>query len=349
MTGEWGKTVYLLGAGASHGSGHALPVMRGFFGSGESDCRALEKTTRASGLVDFLRWFYPETTPSDYNVEEVLSYLYFADSVTPRWTQRLRKHRADPTFSYETMLRVIRGRLAVPDGTAPCPLHRGLVRVLQPCDTVLTLNYDLVMDSALEAYDKPSDASSSWTRLLLLKYLLDPSFSPMASGDTIYIPSDASRNGFYLKLHGSLDWGRCSNETCWNRCRVQPIPELMREWNELGGDVTCSRCGSRIESCIVPPGARKDGVFERPLSLLWSLALGELWQATRIVVIGVSLAPGDFELRWLLREALRLRNARSSLDICVVNPDSGCHRAFTALLGRKVSLCGSLSDFVASL
>jgi len=70
------------------------------------------------------------------------------------------------------------------------------------------------------------------------------------------------------------------------------------------------------------------------LSFLWHLALRELCDATRVVLIGVSFNPIDADLRWLVRQSMDAHNNPIAIDIVNQNRD---HREHTArLLGSNV-------------
>lgn len=94
------------------------------------------------------------------------------------------------------------------------------------------------------------------------------------------------------------------------------------------------------------------------LELIWSMAYQAMRDARRIVMIGVSVAPSDSRLRWLIREAA----AESKPNLVVVNPDErdrlaalklfGFHTEEQALRSGRYRLhkqfssdmCASLSD-----
>ena len=84
------------------------------------------------------------------------------------------------------------------------------------------------------------------------------------------------------------------------------------------------------------------------MAFLWNLALRQLISADKIVVIGVSFAPSDFELRWLVRQAIALRSS-PGYELHVVNPSKD-HRdeVISAFPGTEKSIneYGSVSDYI---
>jgi hypothetical protein len=313
------KTVVVLGAAASKGSEFSLPTMQGFFGTNTEQIPA--------GLRPFFEWFYPGRSPADYNLEDVLSYLYISHSRVPAWTGTdalLAIGRK--TLDYGLLLDYVADRLEVP--RTPCGRHTSLVQRLQAKDSLLSLNYDLVCDNALRALEWNAAQSDfpTGSRLGTLRSLIGkPGF---AWGEPVALLPRERERGFYLKLHGSLDWLVCPNRRCQNNARfyssgLEPITE-----GQVSG-APCRACGTPLQLFLVPPVATKSIENEGRLAFLWNLALRELVDAIRVIVIGVSFAPSDQELRWLIRQSSALRASRIILHI--VNPSMPRAR-FSAML-----------------
>src|SRR5438067_4426990 len=113
------KTVVVLGAGASKGSDFSLPTMQGFFGANIHQI--------PDRLRSFFAWFYPGRAPADYNLEEVLSYLYISHSRVPAWTGVAAIEAIGlKTLDYDLLLDYVAGRLEVP--RTPCKRHTSLVQ-----------------------------------------------------------------------------------------------------------------------------------------------------------------------------------------------------------------------------
>jgi hypothetical protein len=89
---------------------------------------------------------------------------------------------------------------------------------------------------------------------------------------------------------------------------------VLRTW-------TCDFCGAVLRPYLVPPVLSKAGDVPPPIRLMWRLALRELLAASKTAVVGVSFAPSDFELRWLIRQSAELRRRRPPPELVVVNRD----------------------------
>ena len=332
MTSESPITLVLLGAGASMASDYSLPGMKGFFS--ELDSRPDDKPVDA--LNGFLQWFFTGRSRADWNLEEALSYLFLAHERLPKLTGHERPRYAKEAVSYRTLLRYVRTRLEPSDRLADgCSIHGQLLQCLGPLDSIITLNYDLVMDEALRVAGRREQGMESmrlmtWDRTIdgsLGLELDDVYFAPHVNlsssvrshGERMASDSWLGRTGTYLKLHGSLDCLRCINPTCANRQRLSRAdPETYRHML-TGADVNCRRCGMLLEPAIIPPLTGKS-LVEGPYMAVWNQAFTELFEADRVVVIGVSFSAADTELRWLIRQTMELRDDLP--EVVVVNPDS---------------------------
>lgn len=321
MTNIPGKTVLFLGAGASFASEFQLPVMAGFFGPHREDF---------TDLFNFLEWFYPDKNPSQYNLEDVLAFLAISRNRMAIWDM---PPNAKPLVNYDTMylkvLQYIHRRLEIPkDGV--CQLHKQLFSMLKPEDSVLTLNYDLVADHVLfDLAPKKHDRPEENTRIgkvpgLLSEQNLWGGFQPPS-----LMPRE-KKQGFYLKLHGSLDWLRCPTLGCRNHINIfcRGLSRLS-DGQFLGQP--CRFCGVALEAMIVPPVTSKRLEDRGRIAFLWNLALRELRDASSIVFIGISLAPADFELRWLIREAVSFKS-KTRAQIQVINPNKPHRKAILSTI-----------------
>jgi hypothetical protein len=144
-------------------------------------------------------------------------------------------------------------------------------------DTVITFNYDLVLDHALMRADIP------------ICYHLPP--------QCLLAPETDHETGFsLLKLHGSSNWGICSS--CKNHIsvsfdKVTSSPRMFR-------NMQCRRCQERaFQPMLVPPSWDKTE-YQNLLQPIWRQAVLELQKATRICVIGYSLPESDAYFKYLL-------------------------------------------------
>jgi NAD-dependent SIR2 family protein deacetylase len=149
-----------------------------------------------------------------------------------------------------------------------------------------------------------------------------------------------------LKLHGSLNWGKCPG------CN-EVIPLTLKEYFQkhrwriintytktvrlsIGSNISSFKhCGSqnfKPEPVIVPPTWNKTE-YHSSLSKVWSQAAKELSLAENIIVIGYSLPPTDPFFRYLF--ALGTVGERPLKRFWVFDPDDSgqVEMRFKSLLG----------------
>lgn len=146
-------------------------------------------------------------------------------------------------------------------------------RFLQRLDrdpiTLISLNYDTLLDSAIRRFGMRPD------------YGLDFLYHPAGPEEVRFVK--------LFKLHGSMNWGYCPS--CLTTVYTQ---ERRIEPRQL-----CPNCERELDSLIVPPSPLK--IPPSPfLSALWKKAEWELSQAREIVFIGYSLSDADANIRYLL-------------------------------------------------
>jgi len=155
--------------------------------------------------------------------------------------------------------------------------------------SVLTFNYDLGPDVALYCHGVRVDYA---------------------------LPQDDDRGTFkLLKLHGSLNWGKCSNESCglivpWhlnrffqNRSYDEWGDETRRGILDIASKLAehkhakCDR-NLTLEPVIVPPTWNKTE-YHGALRGVWAQAGKELSEGENIIVIGYSHPVSDSFFRYL--------------------------------------------------
>jgi hypothetical protein len=298
--------------------------MQGFFSVG---------LTELPDLEEFLQSFYPKMSRDRYNLEEVLAFLDISRARRSVWAYLPPDADAPETGElFQQLMAYVRRRLAIPRNVV-CELHRNLIATLAPRDSIVTVNYDLVVDQALAPLERPNvpPPHNLQSRLGKLSGLLG---ELRYQGEALpaLMPIE-QEHGFYLKLHGSLDWLFCPTPGCQNNVRFYPAAvSRFAEGQEEGRP--CRLCGTALNTYLIPPVATKRLDDRGRMALLWNLALREIAGAARLVVVGLSFAPGDFELRWLLREALLVRRSRQ-IDLHIVNPSLDDYQRATDVVPRR--------------
>jgi hypothetical protein len=192
----------------------------------------------------------------------------------------------------------------------------------QPDWSVITLNYDLVLDWAFQhvnlmAQNDPDQVTGvmqflRWRQLQ--QYLC-------AAGPEL----QADRKGIYLKLHGDLDLYSCHNTQC-DLYRRPCLPEKEERFPPYffgpRKQESCRFCSETLVPLLVPPGKNKTSGEDSFLSAVYSLAQETLASADTWVVLGYSCPEYDYDVTDLMRSALLERDRGHIPVIVVISPEA---------------------------
>lgn len=331
------KTTYIFGAGASAGSDFKLPCMKGFFDKGISQ-------HKYPNLWKFINIYFEGTSLDNLNLEDVITTLDLGSDQFGKFNNTI-----DPLFysAKNEFNEYILNRLdyLTLDGGKYCRQHLKLLNSLKMEDSIITLNYDLVLEwSLIEAQKSYKKGERILDRLVTALN----SSTHYWGGPLPVLPRKYIEKGHFLKLHGSLNWYYCPREGCLHN---QAFYTTLRDdtIEDLPIKQPCQACGEKLERVIVPPTMGK--VFKRfpKMGFIWSLAHQEISSSQRIVIIGVSLADSDYYFRWLLRSALLKSGLKNRMyNIYVVNPNVNDRNKLTSLFGKTLfqeNCFDSLNDY----
>lgn len=150
--------------------------------------------------------------------------------------------------------------------------------------TVISFNYDTILERVLLQNNRHTHFS----------YMLP---SPLKENFDSY-ERDHDGSFDYLKLHGSLNWLRCTS------CDKFTIRWYDTYRPHRG---SCRKCQTPFESVLVPPGTGKEG-YLKPIQTIWDIAGEKISVAEEIIVIGYSFRPADVAASALFSENLRVKN-----------------------------------------
>jgi len=182
--------------------------------------------------------------------------------------------------------------------------------------SIITFNYDLGLDYSLQYNNISSEYGLNDITL--------------ANGRFIT----------YLKLHGSLNWGRCTGSGCK---KIIPHRELRRKVYEGYSTIPIisklktlkCECGEPLEEdpFIVPPTWNKTA-FHEQIEPVWKRAALELKDAENIFVLGYSFPETDMFFRYLFALGVDMKTILRGFY--VYNPDPEVKGRFENLLGSGI-------------
>ncbi len=214
-----------------------------------------------------------------------------------------------------------------------CSLHDRLAAKMKDGDSVISYNYDLLIDRALIASDRMTIANYG---IDFAGAIAGANFGP---AELSTLPTEPPASIQLLKLHGSLNWLQISHEELDSSKEFMtsehpiillrdafnvwiPPGNFGRSFHLERSDYEPGRVNNvTLSNVIVPPTFDKAEVWRERggrLRRLWSKAREALAACDRLVVIGHSLREADYQTRWLLRVGLAQRNP--TREVVLVNP-----------------------------
>jgi hypothetical protein len=318
-----GSRLVVLGAGATRGAdfgaaaGSCLPPLNRDF------LTQLQRTTEAKyqplvrrvveDIVDLFGSNF------DLTLEDYFTQLEFLDDalrVGPKSagtisSAELRRKRERLLHAVSAVLEISTDA-AIRGGGPGCRYHARLVEKLRAKDTVISFNYDCVLDHALRrhgnrkwsaaygyTFPRPGriEGAGRW----------DPSSPARSSKETIFL----------LKLHGSLNWQLPDDPKTPDVDHRQTIVLKERLHGQRGVPYFT----------IIPPVWNKAASEHPTFKALWLNAERAIRTASEIAVVGFSFAPTDLPVESLFRVALARRTAK--LKTLVIANKSKVDRART--------------------
>jgi hypothetical protein len=192
--------------------------------------------------------------------------------------------------------------------------HRALVRILECGDSIISFNYDLLIDRALK-----EEGSGKWNAV--------DGYPCRCSGvedsAAYWQPRGADRpiqdSIALLKPHGSLNW--------------TPVPEDCP-----ASGISLTEPPFDPDKMLVLPPAWVKPINYFPLREVWAQAWGFLSRSKVLIVAGYSLPQTDMWAQALLRAAAmaRAQGGRSFANIIVANPDDSVCAKVVSVVGAAV-------------
>lgn len=292
------RTVFLLGAGFSKAVGPEMPTMPEL---GSELARQLSERPGATRLLsDAERSSVRAGKVPMNNLEVWLSSLATRQPFL-READNLRRRAVFLEVS-EIINEIIRYReTEVRKRPIPLWLQR-IVAVWHAMETtVLSLNYDLLIESVVRALVlRGGDHRAQPVHL--------------ADGVPPELPEKGQRFGdepsrtFALrKLHGSINWfGRDGSHDLFSIVRID---SLVPGWAASAPGSISRTSAATVEGLnpiLLPPVADKGSLYGNPtIGSLWRSAHKELSKTNRVVIFGYSLPPTDASMLALLTETIR--------------------------------------------
>jgi hypothetical protein len=157
-------------------------------------------------------------------------------------------------------------------------------------DTVISLNYELLIDNAIvQTLQQP------------INYGVETRIQQRNSHKKVF---ESGAGGIALyKLHGSLNWLYCPS--CQEIVVTQSDEGVQYIFNlsQQSSKGVCDQCGSRYEPLIITPSLTKS-YANLLLNAIWRQAEDRLARADQIVFVGYSLPDADAYVKAMFKRAI---------------------------------------------
>jgi hypothetical protein len=196
----------------------------------------------------------------------------------------------------------------------PCGYHQSVVESLKARDTVISFNYDCVMDDSLRRH-----ATGRWSAQYGYCFTNPLRVKGHEVWSAAESPQELNSSVNLLKLHGSLNW--------------RPLPpdssteiKLREKPYKQNGDKDFE---------LVPPENVKRLDDRVLLKDLWGKAERAIRHAKTVCLVGFSFTPTDLHVDSLFRVALAA-NRRLEL-VVIVNPSADHRRSIRAVFSTQLN------------
>ena len=328
--------VFIIGAGVSASCGIAVgnQILREAVMKMESSDSA--KTDRIHKLLQYLYPNFDKGIRNYPNIEDFLNLLEMAKKFNSEefiasnmWSKP--KLEEVKRFTLRAVTDYIWDRMA--DAGKQRLVNEFVRQNLREGDTIITFNWDLTFERALENY--PGDPGFLYT---YSSYRDEKHFS-------------------LLKPHGSIDWfDKAAVKGLVSHSQIGSLDQKLCYYPLF--DRAANPTLVDIPPMIVPPVAEKDFAVDF-LKRTWRFVYRAVSNATELHVIGYSLPREDQFARLVFRRAIlnnilkASKNKKHALKVRVVNPDATTEATFSRLVGRGVGefhfYHAYFEDYVAGL
>lgn len=306
--------VFVLGAGVA--STYGCPLTKDLLRE------AIESSPRrrmVGRIKEIIRYTYPEFREEDRNYPNIEDFLNLLE-VWKEFNSKIQRKPAYSDFDIE-QVRTYVIRILVelldkkPDNISKDHTIVNFAKCLSPNDVIITFNWDLGIETALNEVDWLND----WHYRLPRK---------ATRGDVVL-----------LKAHGSIDWFKTEDITFISRKQRFCLDDALGQISVLNSwDFPKYKGREELIPFIIPPTLGKS-LEQGEITGIWVDIYKALQRAERIYVFGYSVPEADLHARFTLRAAIQNnpfhRVAMYQDIVQVFNPNSTVRQTFTDLIGGK--------------
>lgn len=300
---------FILGAGFSRGYNQELvPLISDFLNIAEKK-GILKPDDEHKELVKFIQKYFGDEYQK-VNIENLATFL--TTDLVPDVSQQYEFREKLYKQLHSIIIRVLYNPYNKPHDPRTKELYQNFAnKLVEKGSHAITFNYDLILDNLLLN-------TKNWFPLDGYGIDMKVNMWEILKGKGIELQQNESKIN-YLKLHGSLNWGRSilphpyqGDEILLSSFGIFPDQIILPIENMLSFDMV----NVYYKSFIIPPILTKQDLYKTPLlQNIWYKAKEFINNADRIYIIGYSFPPSDFTAEFLFRQALTYISKPKKIDI----------------------------------
>ena len=191
--------------------------------------------------------------------------------------------------------------------------------------SVITLNYDTLVERAAMAFSNPAINNGEG---IPPSQVYPPYFSNIRSRRVSLVSSSPLETFTFYKLHGSVNWHYSGMEDFYGETIFYSD---VSPWgsNPDPREIDSLSSAEDKETLIIPPVAEKTTYFNNEtVRRLWQEASNKLYSAERVFVIGYSLPISDLGMQFFIKQSL----PSNGTPWYIVNTDTDVTNRYSDLL-----------------
>ncbi len=305
-------TLIILGAGFSKGyNPDEIPVIDEFLDIAEKRA-ILKRDGEHKELIDFVEKYF-----GDYhrvNIETVASFL--TTELVPDIIQKYEYREKLYRQLISIIIRTLGWLYDRPSNEeVKNTFQKFADKVVENGTNIITFNYDLILDNILKN-------TGNWS--IVSGYGVKMKIGGIPPNLEKEIKQESKMS--YLKLHGSLNWGRRIVPTPYGGKEIFISPfGLVQEQPILPIENMTSAETPRFENIhyvtfIVPPILSKEEFYRSPLlQNVWYMAKEEIIKSKEVFILGYSFPATDFLAEFLFRQSMASPFSANKKKIMIIN------------------------------
>lgn len=314
--------VFILGAGFSRGyNTEIIPLISDFLKIAENK-GILKPNDEHKELVNFIQKYFGDNY-QNVNIETLATFL--TTDLIPDVSQKNEYREKLYRQLNSIIIATLYNPYNKPQNEKIKKIYQNFAyKLIEKESHVITFNYDLILDNLLKNTTHWSIHDGYGVKI----NPATPDLPDISSRKFYNVSDEKSENSKiqYLKLHGSLNWGRSILPHPYKGDEILISPFGYGKDNEqeiLPIENMCS--GYNIinlyyQSFIIPPVLTKQDLYKTLLlQNIWYKAKWAINRADEIYVIGYSFPPSDFTAEFLFRQALTFLTKSTPKKVNLVN------------------------------